>query len=156
MSLIGVCLLMLIFYRTVRKKWANERQSTSKSRRALESKHIIQSQGAVASLITLPCLDGIHFSEKANLELDTGSICLGSEREYLFPSTIPKARCQEKTQLPPLSYCILQGWGSQTLKSKTNTNILRQTTQSVFPKMSKKKKSISSGMKREEGGGDST
>lgn len=34
-----------------------------------------------ASLIMLPCLDGIHFSEKANLELDSGSIPLGSETE---------------------------------------------------------------------------
>lgn len=35
----------------------------------------------MASLITLPCLDGIHFSEKANLELDSGSTSLGSEIE---------------------------------------------------------------------------
>lgn len=49
--------------------------------RDLENKGIFKSQRAGVSLILSPRLDGIQFSEKANLELNSGSIPMGSEIE---------------------------------------------------------------------------
>lgn len=57
------------------------RKSTLKSRKALESKDVLKSQGTRASLITALWLDSIRFSAKANLELCSGSSPMGSEIE---------------------------------------------------------------------------
>lgn len=58
------------------------RKSTLESIRALESKGNFKSQGQ-GPLIMSPSLDGIYFSEKANLGLNSGSIPMGSKTEIL-------------------------------------------------------------------------
>lgn len=64
--------------------------------RVLENKGIFKSQRAGVSLIPFPHLDGIQFSEKANLELNSGSIPMGSEIEMpslqYFQNLDPKRR----------------------------------------------------------------
>lgn len=64
--------------------------------RALENKGIFKSRRVGVSLILSPRLDGIQFSEKAYLELNSGSIPMGSEIEIpslqYFQNLDPKRR----------------------------------------------------------------